>query len=295
MSRWRDKALSAPNARPTVTGGHNRQRVPGAALAVSAILCVAACTPATAQDIAPALPRETTSTTPRAGTPGPGPQRVVVIGDSLSTGYGTSPEEAWPRQLDQEPQPGQKPMEVTNAAADGAGYVTAGEGGETFGSEIAKAVNASTDIVVLFGSDNDAGQDPADLKAAVADALATSKTLAPRAARIVIGPLTAFGQAEPDLEVIRDQERAAAREAGAEFIDPVMAQWIDSPDSALLGPDGEHPSSQGQQFLKAKIRDVLVTRQNAGAVPASPSASVCQDVSGHARPGLSFRDCKRFS
>jgi hypothetical protein len=87
-------------------------------------------------------------------------------------------------------------LKIMNAAADGAGYIAAGEAGQTLGSQIAASLNASTDVVVFFGSDNDAGQDPADLKAAVTDALSDSKTLAPHAARIVVGPLTAFDQAK---------------------------------------------------------------------------------------------------
>jgi lysophospholipase L1-like esterase len=242
---------------------------------VSAVLCaLAACAPAAGNGMAPANPPQSTSIPTPLQIPGPrAPERVVVIGDSLSTGYGTSPEEAWPLRLGQEPQPGQQPAEIIDAAKDGAGYVAAGEGGETFGSQIAATVNASTDIVVLFGSDNDAGQDPADLKAAVDDALAASKTLAPHAARIVIGPLTAFDPEEADLGVIRDQERAAALNAGVEFVDPIMEHWIPGPDSSLLGPDGEHPSSQGQQFLKEKIQGILTSLESPGASPSPPEAT----------------------
>lgn len=258
-----------------MTRGLHRGFTPAATVGVSAVLCaLAACAPAAGNGMAPANPPQSTSIPTPLQIPGPrAPERVVVIGDSLSTGYGTSPEEAWPLRLGQEPQPGQQPAEIIDAAKDGAGYVAAGEGGETFGSQIAATVNASTDIVVLFGSDNDAGQDPADLKAAVDDALAASKTLAPHAARIVIGPLTAFDPEEADLGVIRDQERAAALNAGVEFVDPIMEHWIPGPDSSLLGPDGEHPSSQGQQFLKEKIQGILTSLESPGASPSPPEAT----------------------
>jgi hypothetical protein len=123
---------------------------------------------------------------------------------------------------------------------------------------------------VFFGSDNDGGQDPAELKAAVEDALAESKAVAPHAALILIGPLTAFDPAETDLDVIRDQERTAALDAGAVFVDPIAEHWIPGPDSPLLGPDGEHPSSQGQQFLKEKIHGILTSLHGPGGAPSEP-------------------------
>jgi lysophospholipase L1-like esterase len=196
----------------------------------------------------------------------------LVIGDSLSTGLGTSPEEAWPRQLNKDLKSGQHPAEIINAARNGAGYLTAGDGGETFGSQIAETLTASTDVVVSFGSDNDVGQNPADLKRAVADSLSTIKTRAPQAVRIVIGPLPSFGPSDTDREVIRDQERAAATDAGAVFIDPIMDQWIAGPDSPLLGPDGEHPSPQGQQFLKDRIKLILMTVKSPCSLAATPDA-----------------------
>lgn len=269
-------------------GAQRRRCTPVAALGASAVLCaVAACAPAADHRIVHENPRQNTPIPAPFQSPArTAPKHVVVIGDSLSTGYGTSPEEAWPRQLGQDLQPGQQPVEIMNAAADGAGYIAAGEAGETFGSQIAATVNASTDVVVFFGSDNDAGQDPADLKAAVTDALSESKTLAPHAARILIGPLTAFDQAGADLDLVRDQERSAALDDGVEFVDPIMEQWIPGPDSPLLGPDGEHPSSEGQQFLKERIQSILTSRESPGAVPSPPGAPAdMPPPPAHSQPG----------
>lgn len=250
-----------------------------------AVLCaLAGCAPAAGYGVAPETPRQNTFIPAPFQIPGPRvPERVVVIGDSLSTGYGTSPEEAWPRQLGSDLRPGQQPVEIINAARDGAGYVATDEGGETFGSQVAATLDASTDIVVFFGSDNDAGQDPADVKAAVEDALAESRTVAPHADLVVIGPLTAFDPAETDLDVIRDQERTAALDAGAEYVDPIAEHWIPGPDSPLLGPDREHPSSQGQQFLKEKIQGILTSLQRPGAVPSEPKTP--SNVSTPPAPG----------
>jgi acyl-CoA thioesterase-1 len=207
------------------------------------------------------------------------PVRVVVIGDSLSTGYGTSPAEAWPELLGADLQPGQPPVQVTTAAANGAGYLAAGDGGETFMSEIEGSLDESADVVILFGSDNDLGADPADLRTAISDTLVASKILAPHAARIVVGPLAAFDPTEDDLQVIRDQEQRAALDAGVTFVDPILEQWVPGPDSPLLGPDGEHPSIEGQQLLHDKLKSIVMEAVGAATAPQAAGEYSTMDPS----------------
>jgi len=237
-----------------------------AVCASAALGTLAACSPggdAAAQNHQSAAPAQAAQ--PAAPAPGSTaqsaisqPLRVVVIGDSLSTGYGTSPAESWPALLGDDPLSVQQPVQVITAAANGAGYLAAGDGGETFMSEIEGSLDDSADVVILFGSDNDFGADPTDLRTAISDALVTSKILAPHAARIVIGPLAAFDPSEDDLQDIRDQEQGAALDAGVTFVDPITEQWVPAPDSPLLGPDGEHPSIQGQQFLHDKLKSIVL-------------------------------------
>ena len=241
-------------------------RVPGTSVAALCALAVALVL--TGCSLAASSPVDLKSPQPKppqdAARPVQGstaPERIVIIGDSLSTGYGTSPEEAWPRLLRHELHAASVPAKITNEAQNGAGYLTLGDEDATFASQISESVNASTDVVVLFGSDNDAGQDPEELRAALTDALGEISTRAPHARQIVIGPLTGFDALESDVTIIRDLEQAAARDAGAEFVDPVAEQWVAGPDSPLLGPDGEHPSSEGQQFLAGKIRTLLDQHQ----------------------------------
>ena len=78
----------------------------------------------------------------------------------------------------------------------------------------------------------------------------------PPARRILIGPLPSFTPSDTERKVIRDQEQAAASDTGAVFIDPIEEAWIPGPRSALLGPDGEHPSHQGQQFQQEWINEL---------------------------------------
>ncbi|MHC6593444.1 SGNH/GDSL hydrolase family protein [Arthrobacter sp. C152] len=185
--------------------------------------------------------------------------RVVVIGDSLSTGFGTSADEAWPVLLRSVPLPGNRSVQVTNAAENGSGYVVPGERGDTFTSEVQAAVGADTDVVVFFGSDNDEGTDPDALREAAASAFAEASVLAPKAVLVAVGPLSGTDEPDPELASVRDFTASAAQDKGVPFIDPIADQWLEGRADILLGPDREHPSITGQELLRDKMRAVLTT------------------------------------
>ncbi|WP_285245778.1 SGNH/GDSL hydrolase family protein [Pseudarthrobacter sp. fls2-241-R2A-127] len=264
-----------------MTSGFSRRCISAVVLGASTLaVALTGCVGTGGHAAAPARQQQNLPLPTMSQVPGQlAPERIVIIGDSLSTGYGTAPEEAWPRLLEQDlrSQRQRHPVEVINAAQDGAGYIAVGDDGGAFGSQINATIDASTDIVVFFGSDNDAGQDPGELKSAITDALQASNKLAPHATRIMIGPLTAFDSVQSDIKMIRDQERVAAHEAGIDFVDPVAERWIPHPDSPLLGPDNEHPSSQGQEFLEQKIKGLVTTLKGR----TTPSLPKSQPTSSH--------------
>ena len=66
---------------------------------------------------------------------------VAVIGDSLSTGFAT-PGDPWTRDADLLLSGHRRAVHFVNAAENGAGYVSAGEYGDTFVDEAAHVVNA---------------------------------------------------------------------------------------------------------------------------------------------------------
>jgi lysophospholipase L1-like esterase len=182
---------------------------------------------------------------------------VVVIGDSLSTGYGTSPDQAWPELLQSGHLPDKRPVQVTNAAENGSGYLVAGEYGHTFSTEVQAAVNPDADVVVFFGSDNDMGADPQELKEAAASTFATASSLAPRAVLVAVGPLSGSEEPDPALAAVRDAAASAAQDMGVQFVDPIAGQWISSRADVLLGPDGEHPSASGHELLRDNMKRIL--------------------------------------
>jgi lysophospholipase L1-like esterase len=56
--------------------------------------------------------------------------------------------------------------------------------------------------------------------------------------------------------MIRDVLNAAARAAGAAFVDPIGDRWfVDRPD--LIGPDGVHPNDAGHEYLADKIAPLI--------------------------------------
>ncbi|NUP73637.1 MAG: SGNH/GDSL hydrolase family protein, partial [Sinomonas sp.] len=102
-------------------------------------------------------------------------ERLVVVGDSLSTGFGTSAAASWPVLLERAEESGLERLDVVNAAENGSGYVTPGEDGDTFGNEVAQYVSTETRVVLFFGSDNDLGSPPDQITDAAASAFETAR------------------------------------------------------------------------------------------------------------------------
>jgi acyl-CoA thioesterase-1 len=244
-----------------------------AAPVLTALLVCAGCTASQAATPKLFYPSGTTHRTasPRSGVPAaptaaaatPAPtsaaaqDQVVVIGDSLSTGYGTSPDMAWPALLADDSKAGSHPLEVVNASVNGSGYVSAGDGGATFLSEVTGAVSAQTKVVLIFGSENDMGTDSDQLTTAAANTLAAVKAKAPEATVVVVGPPCYTDNPEPARLQVRDQDRTAAQAAGVRYVDPIEEHWIMGHAQTLIGPDGDHPSAEGQRYLQKKMDAIL--------------------------------------
>ncbi|MBT2568085.1 SGNH/GDSL hydrolase family protein [Arthrobacter sp. ISL-85] len=193
------------------------------------------------------------------------PVRVVVVGDSLSTGHGTSPQQAWPALMRKDPEVAG--LEVVNAAEDGSGYVSVGDYNGTFGTQVDDYVTPDTGIVVFFGSENDLGYASADVGDAALAAMDRAEALAPEARIIVVGPPSYTTDTDPSLVNISDQLRMATAMAGGEFVDPIAEGWISDDFDDLIGPDGDHPTVLGQHYLLDHIGAYLEQ-----AAPAAAAA-----------------------
>jgi hypothetical protein len=183
---------------------------------------------------------------------------VAVVGDSYTTGTdegGLGPKAwtalAWHTLA-------QRGVRIAaDVAAEGrAGYGVPGDRGSIFEDLTSHAVKPEDALVVFFGSRNDEGVDPGVLAGRARDTFDLARILAPSARLLVIGPPWPTADVPEPVLQIRDVLNAAARGAGAAFVDPIGDRWfVDLPD--LIGPDGVHPNDAGHQYLADKIAPLI--------------------------------------
>lgn len=188
-----------------------------------------------------------------AGLP---PVRIVVVGDSLSTGYGTSPQLAWPALLSADPR-FRGNVNIVNAAENGSGYLSQGDFDGTFGTQVSKSVTPDSDIIVFFGSENDIGYTPNAVHDAATATLHAAQAIAPNARLIVIGPPSYTSEPEPERLDVSREIQEAARDADAHFVDPISESWISGQVDELIGPDGDHPTEAGQRYLLEHMQRLI--------------------------------------
>jgi lysophospholipase L1-like esterase len=184
--------------------------------------------------------------------------RVAVIGDSYTAGTdegGLGPKSWTARAWQTLAERGVRI--APDVAAEGrAGYGVPGDHGSIFEDLTSRAVKADDALVVFFGSRNDQDVDPQLLAGKARDTFDLARVLAPSARFLVIGPPWPTADVPQPILVIRDVLNAAARAAGAAFVDPIGDRWfVDRPD--LIAPDGVHPNDAGHQYLADKIAPLI--------------------------------------
>jgi lysophospholipase L1-like esterase len=228
-------------------------------LALFAALVLTGC-----QAVGPAEP----SSTSTMGVPD-AVRSVVVIGDSLSTGFGTSPANAWPQLIATSHRDDTVPLEILNIAQNGSGYLNVGLTGTTFAWQVEQAVTPKADLVLFFGSVNDMRHDPADLAPVIAEIYASARLRAPHATFLVVGPPAYSTRPEARRLALRDVLEQAAQEAGARFVDPIAEGWLVEDLGRFVGPDGLHPSVAGNHHLRDKMEPLMLEALRARAAAAS--------------------------
>ncbi len=224
-----------------------------------ALLALTACggagraaAPTTPATTAPGTASAPAATAARTADAAP-PVRAVFLGDSFTVGVGaTGPTYAqqvaermgWVR---------------IDAAQSGTGYVADGGGGDRapFGDRVDDVAAAGPDVVVVQGSVNDVGADPADVGAAAGDLYAELAAAVPDARVVVLGPPDAPGVPRDAVVAVRDALAAAAGDAGLTFADPIAGGWLTPPEESYA--DGLHPDDDGYAALAdglvAALRD----------------------------------------
>jgi lysophospholipase L1-like esterase len=186
---------------------------------------------------------------------------VAVVGDSYTTGTdeGGLGARSWTARAWQTL--AQRGVRIAaDVSAEGqAGYFVPGDHGSIFEDLTARAVKPDDALVVFFGSRNDQGVDPGLLAGRARDTFDLARILAPAARFLVIGPPWPTADVPESMLQIRDVLNAAARAAGAAFVDPIGDRWfVDRPD--LIGPDGVHPNDAGHAYLADKIAPLIGTQ-----------------------------------
>ncbi len=201
-----------------------------------AVVSVAAANPAMAETTSPAPQRE--------------PEKVLFVGDSVMKAYGLDISQSWPVLLAQS-----NNWAVTNLASNGSGYVTIGEGNNSFLDVVHNAAAETPDVVVLEGSSNDFGVDNDVLSAATTETFAAVRQEFPNAE--IIGLSTIWGaEAIPDQLADADAQVQAAVEAvGGRYID--IGQPFQG-DYSLMQGDDVHPTAAGQVALGDDIGPLIL-------------------------------------
>jgi lysophospholipase L1-like esterase len=183
---------------------------------------------------------------------------VAVIGDSYTAGTdegGLGPK-SWTALAWQALAARGVRISADVAAEGRAGYGMRGDHGSVFEDLTARAVKPDDALVVFFGSRNDQRVDPAQLDQRARATFDLARRLAPTARFLVIGAPWPTADVPDWVLRIRDVLNAAARAAGAAFVDPIGDHWfVDRPD--LIGADGVHPNDAGHEYLAEKIAPLI--------------------------------------
>lgn len=165
---------------------------------------------------------------------------VAIVGDSIESGMGLEPFEAWPALVAVDRRWG-----LQNFSEPGAGFVAVGSSDQDFEGQIDLVIAAKADVVLIGASDNDLGQDTAAVATAMAAAVERLSDALPKAHLVGYNALT--GEAsDSDLAPLNDALRTAITAAGGTWIDlgqPYRGQ------AGLVQDDGEHPTLEGQQAI----------------------------------------------
>jgi acyl-CoA thioesterase-1 len=186
-------------------------------------------------------------------------QTIVVVGDSLSSGYGIAAEQSWVAMLEDRLQAEGYGYKIVNASI--AGDTSAG--GLSRLPRLLETHDPSLVVIELGGNDGLRGQPVATLRANLAKMIELSKE---SGADVVLAGI----QLPPNYGTTYTRSLAAvypelAERYGAPLIDFILEDV--ALNRELMQPDGIHPNAAGQKVVFANVWRVLgplLTPRNAG-------------------------------
>ncbi|GAA3672640.1 hypothetical protein GCM10023081_08730 [Arthrobacter ginkgonis] len=181
----------------------------------------------------------------------PAPAKVAFVGDSYTGGseMDTGKGHRWTDLIAED-----LGIAASLHTEGGTGYVATSPDGVNL---VVRAGEVrGSDLVVFFSSRNDvAGYDA--VREGALKAFEAAEESAPDAKLVVIGPPWVDGNPPPKIRASRDAVKAAAKEVGATFVDPLARGWFAEGKSGLIGSDGVHPTDAGHEYLADKIEPLI--------------------------------------
>jgi acyl-CoA thioesterase-1 len=166
---------------------------------------------------------------------------VAIIGDSIESGLGLRPAEAWPVLAAAD-----RGWILKNYAVSGAGFIAQGDDGQDFGAQVDRAIASHANIVLIGASDNDLGR---DISVAATAAAQWLHGALPQARIVGFNALSG---------AVGDDALAPLNAALRNAVTAVGGQWLDlgqpfAGRPGLVQSDGEHPTPAGQQAIAAAV------------------------------------------
>lgn len=226
-----------------------------AGMLLTLVACAAEPSAATGEPTlsAPALhPASTPTSSPQAP-----PLRVVALGDSVMSGFGLSPDEAWPELLG-----ARADLDLVNLACAGDGFVVTGDCGTAYSGFVPAVAALQPQLILVESSSNDFWEDGDEIRTDTADTVWALHDAAPDA-RIV--GLSTIWNDDPnvpdDTTVTSDALRDAVDAVGGIFVD-VGQPLVGHPE--WMQPDDVHPTPRGQRAIEQTVMSAL---QDADVLP----------------------------
>ena len=187
--------------------------------------------------------------TAETATEAPRP-RILVLGNSITAGYGLAPEQAFPALL----------QERVDAAGYGYEVINAGLSGETTAGgrrRIEWLLRQDADILIieLGGNDGLRGTDPASMRENLLAIIETARA-SNADMEIILGgmrmPMNMGGPYRQEFESVYPD---VAAEADVVFIKHILEGVGGVP--RLNQPDGIHPTAEGQEIIAETVWEAL--------------------------------------
>ncbi len=177
-------------------------------------------------------------------------KRIVILGDSITAGYGLDPKEAYPALIQEKITAAGLPYTVANAGVSG--DTTAGGL-----RRVAWAMGQGADVLViaLGGNDGLRGIPPEETKKNLLGIIESARNRNPEIEILVAGMQMPDNMGAEFTARFRAVFPEVAKESGATLV-PFLLEGIGG-DESLNQPDGIHPTAEGQAKVAANVWEIL--------------------------------------